>query len=264
MTVTMQPSALAEAMGFDESKFRTVVYRITGLVFIWMGVSGSCQMVHGSRSIHKVVDRCAIPAYQPGCRAKADESTSPFQRACGTVLWIALLALALAVAVLTIDASPAAAQDIGYFGKNRLMFSSAAPFLLPEATGSGIVEYKGGREPTSQWRASFRFASLEPGANYTVVIRGRFGARGSLEASAFTPLCSFQTDVQGQGGCFWYFRGLARLTLVQLRAGDGNGTQVLEANRSDGAGSIVTEPNRFSPGGEIPAYRSSFSGKTSR
>jgi hypothetical protein len=184
-------------------------------------------------------------------------ATTPFQRSRGMVLWVALLALALAVAVLAFGASPVAAQNIGHFGKNRLEFSSIEPFLLPDATGSGIVDYKGGNEPSSQWRASFRFTGLEPGASYTVVIRGRFGARGSIEANALTPLCSFQADVQGQGGCFWYFRGLARLTLVQLRAGDENGTQVLAASRSGGAGSIVTEPNRFSPGGEIPAFGNS-------
>ena len=60
--------------------------------------------------------------------------------------------------------------------------------LLPDATGTGIVDYKGGKEPSSQWRASFRFTGLEPGASYTVVIRGRFGARGSLEADGLHPV----------------------------------------------------------------------------
>src|SRR5215212_4409416 len=206
-------------------------------------------MAHGLglRSIYEVADRRASRAPRLVGRAQAEEFTRPFQRARGTVLWIVL------VAVLAFGASPAAAQNIGYFGKNRLRFSSVAPFVLPDATGSGIVDYKGGKEPTSQWRASFRFTGLEPGTSYTVVIRGRYGARGSPAGNAFTPLCSFQADAQGRGGCFWYFRGLAQLTLVQLRAGDENGTQVLEANRSRGPGSIVTEPNRFSPGGEIPA-----------
>jgi hypothetical protein len=212
-------------------------------------------MVLGLRSIHEMVDRYASRPQRPSGRVPVEESMAPVRRARGTVLGIVLLAVA--VAVLAFGASPAAAQNIGYFGKNRLEFSSVAPFLLPDATGSGIVDYKGGNEPTSQWRASFRFSGLEPSASYTVVIRGRYGARGSPAASAFTPLCSFQTDAQGQGGCFWYFRGLARLTLVQLRAGDENGTQVLEANQSRGPGSIVTEPNRFSPGGEISAQRNS-------
>jgi hypothetical protein len=219
-------------------------------------------MVLGLRSMPEVVDHRASRAHRSGGRMQAEESSAPLRRARGTVLRTVLLALA--VTLLACGASPAAAQNIGYFGKNRLTFSPVAPFLLPDAAGSGIVDYKGGREPVSRWRASFRFSGLEPGATYTVVIRGRFGARDSLEATAFIRLCSFQADGQGQGGCFWYFRGLARLTVVQLRAGDGNGTQVLEANRSDGAGSIVTEPNRFSPGGEIPAFRSSLTGKPSR
>jgi hypothetical protein len=154
-------------------------------------------------------------------------------------------------ALLAFSVSPAGAENIGYFGKNRLKFATVEPFLLPDATGTGIVDYKGGNEPSSQWRASFRFSGLDSGARYTVVINGRFGARGSPEANAFTSLCSFSADEAGQGGCFWYFRGLARLNLVQLRAGDENGVRVLEANRSRGSGSSETEPNRFSPGGEI-------------
>src|SRR5215212_12106753 len=156
-------------------------------------------------------------------------------------------------ALLAFSVSPAGAENIGYFGKNRLKFATVEPFLLPDATGTGIVDYKGGSEPSSQWRASFRFTGLEAGASYTVVIRGRFGAVGSHAADSFTPLCSFKTDAVGQGGCFWYFRGLARLNLVQLRAGGDNGTPVLGARRPRGPGSIATEPNRFSPGGEIPA-----------
>jgi len=165
------------------------------------------------------------------------------------VLWIALIGM------LLFGISPAAAQDqdIGHFGRNRLRFSAVEPFLLPDATGTGIVDYKGGREPSSQWRASFRFTGLKARASYTVVIRGRYGAAGSRAADSFTPLCSFKTDAVGQGGCFWYFRGLARLNFVQLRAGGENGTSVLGARRPRGPGSIATEPNRFSPGGEIPA-----------
>ena len=208
-------------------------------------------MVPGLRSIHEMVNPGASRVQRLGGSVPAVESTAPVRRARGTVLGIVLLAVA--VAVLAFGASPAAAQNIGYFGKNRLEFSSVAPFLLPDATGSGIVDYKGGNEPTSQWRASFRFSGLEPGASYTVVIRGRYGAAGSRAADSFAPLCSFRTDAAGQGGCFWYFRGLARLNFVQLQTGGENGTPVLGARRPRGPGSIETEPNRFSPGGEIPA-----------
>lgn len=212
-------------------------------------------MMLGLRSIHEVVDRYASHAQRPSGRVPVEGSTAPFRRARGMVLGIVLLAVA--VIVLAFGASPAAAQNIGYFGKNRLEFSSVAPFLLPDATGSGIVDYKGGKEPVSRWRASFRFTGLELGASYTVVIRGRYGAAGSRAADSFTPLCSFRTDAAGQGGCFWYFRGLARLNFVQLQTGGENGTPVLGARRPRGPGSIETEPNRFSPGGEIPAHENS-------
>ena len=184
-----------------------------------------------------------------GGMARPGEIAAPVRRVRATVLWLVL------IAALAFGDSPAVAQNqnIGHLGKNRLRFAIVAPFPLRDATGSGIVEYEGGREPSSQWRASFQFSGLGPGAGYTVVIRGRFGAPGSPEATAFTPLCSFAADNAGQGGCFWYFRGLARLTLVQLRAGDENGIHVLEARRARGPGSIETQPNRFSPGGEIPA-----------
>jgi hypothetical protein len=179
---------------------------------------------------------------------RSGDSLMPLRRVCAAVVW------GMLIAVLAFSSFPAAAQfrDLGHFGKNRLKFAAVEPFLLADATGTGIVDYKGSREPASQWRASFQFSGLEPGASYTVVIRGRFGATGSPEAGSFTPLCTFSADDTGQGGCFWYFRGLARLNLVQLRAGSENGTQVLEANRFRGPGSIVTEPNRFSPGGENP------------
>ena len=206
-------------------------------------------MVLGLRPVHNVFGCWVSRAYQPSDRAQAKVYPAPFRSARATVLWIALLA----VAVLAFGASPTTAQNIGHFGRNRLTFSPVEPFLLPDATGTGIVDYKGGREPSSQWRASFRFTGLKAGASYTVVIRGRYGAAGSRAADSFTPLCSFRTDDVGQGGCFWYFRGLARFNLVQLRAGGENGTPVLGARRPRGPGSIATEPNRFSPGGEIPA-----------
>ena len=200
--------------------------------------------------MHAVARHCAgeTAPRVPVDRLRLERFTAPVRQVRAAVLWIGLIAM------LLFGISPVTAQDldIGHFGKNRLRFSAVEPFLLPDATGTGIVDYKGGKEPSSQWRASFRFAGLEAGASYTVVIMGRFGAAGSPEADSFTPLCSFQTDDVGQGGCFWYFRGLARLNIVQLRSEDENGIEVLEARRSRRLGSIETEPNRFSPGGEIP------------
>ena len=167
---------------------------------------------------------------------------------------IAALLGALA-AVLAFTAIPASAQNIRHFGKNRLQFERVDPVSLPAAAGTGIVEYKGSKEPSSRWRASMKFSGLAPGAAYTVVIQGRFGGAGSDEAAAFTPLCSFTADAAGEGGCFWYFRGLARLNLVQLRNGNEQGPPVLQATRAAGPGSIRTDSNRFSPGGEVSGHK---------
>lgn len=157
----------------------------------------------------------------------------------------------LLAAVLSLGGAPAQAQRIGYFGKNRLEFALVDPVSLPAANGTGIIEYKGSKEPGSRWRASMKFSGLEAGAPYAVVIQGRFGPAGSPESNTFTPLCTFAADANGEGGCFWYFRGLARLNLVQLRSGDENGPVVLEASRDGAKGEISTAPNRFSPGGEV-------------
>lgn len=160
-------------------------------------------------------------------------------------------------AVIAFSPVPAFAQDLGHFGKNRLEFAPVESSPLPDAAGTGIVDYKGGEEPDSQWRATFKFTGLEPNASYTVVVRGRFGEPDSPEEAQLSPLCSFSADNQGRGSCFWYFRGLARLNVVQLRSGDENGPRVLQATRSGDLGSITTSPNRFSPGGEIPARKQS-------
>ena len=92
-------------------------------------------------------------------RGRPGELMAPGQRARATLLWIAL------IVALVFGISPATAQgqDIGHSGKNRLRFSAVDSFLLPDATGTGIVDYKGGKEPSSQWRASFRFTGGERG-----------------------------------------------------------------------------------------------------
>src|SRR5262249_34346883 len=127
--------------------------------------------------------------------------------------------VAILVGLLTLlagHAVPAAAQDaeIGYFGTNNLVFAPIGASSLPDASGKGIIDYQGGNEPQSQWRATFRFSGLAADTTYTVAIKGRFGDPGSSDTSAMTSLCSFQTDDTGRGNCFWYFRGLARLNIV--------------------------------------------------
>ncbi len=209
-------------------------------------------MVLGLRTMHEVVDRCASPANWLGGWARLQEFTATVRRVRAAVLWIVLVAL------ITVGVSPAAAQNqnIGHFGKNRLKFAPVEPFLLPDATGTGIVDYKGGKEPSSQWRASFRFTGLEPGASYTVVIRGRFGARGLPGSEMPSPRCAHsRPTMRGRvaaSGISAAWRGSISCSCV---TGNENGTPVLEANRSRGPGSIETEPNRFSPGGEIPARK---------
>ena len=190
-------------------------------------------------------------------------------------MWVAALWLAV-MASLVMGGGALAAQDegqrpkqsqdleIGYFGTNRLDFESVGNAAPEDAGGKGIVDYRGGEEPNSTWRASFRFTGLEAATDYTVVIRGRFGEAGSDEATAFTPICSFTTNDKGRGSCFWYFRGLARLNTVQLREGDEEGTRVMQASRSDGPGSITTEPNRYSPGGEMATRQAKGKQKVAR
>lgn len=146
---------------------------------------------------------------------------------------------------------PAAAQEIGFLGKNRLVFDPTGDAVDNDASGKGIIEYQGGEEPDSSWRATFRFKALRRNSNYVVVIKGRFGEVGSEEAEEYSEICAFRTNKSGKGNCFWYFRGLARLDETQLRARGVDGERAMQATRGDGPGDITTVPNRYSPGGEI-------------
>lgn len=177
-------------------------------------------------------------------------------------LAVAALGLALAALLGMGPLLSAVAQEIGHYGTNRLVFAPVGQNSAPAPKGQGIVEYRGGDEPDSRWRGSFRFKGLEPNRTYTVVVRGRFGANNSDEAGEFSPLCSFDVKANGNGSCFWYFSGLARLDVVQLRVGDENGAPVMRASRDDSIGSIETTPNRYSPGDELPE-RNAAKGKMS-
>jgi hypothetical protein len=146
----------------------------------------------------------------------------------------------------------AAAEEIGHYGTNRLVFAPVGQDSASAAKGQGIVEYRGGAEPDSRWRGSFRFKGLKPNRTYTVVVRGRFGADNSGQAGEFSPLCSFDVKDNGNGSCFWYFSGLERLDVVQLRMGDENGEQVMQASRDHSLGLLETAPNRYSPSEELP------------
>ena len=169
-------------------------------------------------------------------------------------LWSALIAL------LAFSALPTAAQDVAHLGTNQLIFEPVGNSAFPDATGKGIVDYRGGDQESSRWRASFRFSGLEANATYTVVIKDRFADSDTADETSVSPLCSFQTDGEGKGNCFWYFRGLVRLNVVQLRTKDETGRRVLQASRSGDPGSITTDPNRYSPGGQIPVRQQSRNG----
>lgn len=148
---------------------------------------------------------------------------------------VAMVALLLVAAPLVVAAS--------HQGTNVLRFAPVAGSAAPAAEGAGTVQYRGGAEPRSKWTATFEFAGLRPLTAYSVVVQGRFGDERSAEAGAFSELCSFRTDDQGAGGCWWYFRGLRRLDVAQLRLGEAGGAAVLQATRGNGAvGSIITLP----------------------
>lgn len=172
--------------------------------------------------------------------------------------------MVLLLVALALGALPAIAQQIGHYGMNRVTFERAGNAVLAGAQGKGVVDFRGGEEPKSRWRASFRFSGLKSERSYTVVVRGRFGADESDAADAYTTICSFETDDKGAGNCFNYFSGLARLDILQLRDGDEDGTRVMQANRNENFGAIDTEPSRYSPGGEISERAAAKSKKVTR
>ncbi len=130
---------------------------------------------------------------------------------------------------------------------NRLVFAPPASAAGSAAAGTGVVDYRGGNPEESRWTATFQFTGLDPVETYVVAVQGRYGDEGSPDALAFTPICSFRTDADGSGGCWYYIVVLKHLSVVQLYQGAVSGAAVLEATRAEGAGGITSEPNRFSP-----------------
>ncbi|MGI8482968.1 MAG: hypothetical protein ACR2OU_01740 [Thermomicrobiales bacterium] len=114
--------------------------------------------------------------------------------------------------------------------------------------GTGVIDFRGGKEPTSRWTAMFRFTQLQPATHYVVVVQGRFGDDGTAEAKAFSSICAFNTEAKGAGGCWYYLVGMRRLGVVQVRIGDAEGLIVLQATgASSGPGSMRRTPNDFPP-----------------
>jgi len=153
--------------------------------------------------------------------------------------------LLLIVAWVAGPANPTAAV---HESTNRLTFAPVPESDRTSAAGEGLIVFHGGDEPNSQWTATFSARALDPESPYTVVVQGRFGEDGSAAATAFSPICTFTTDRQGNGGCWYYIVGLKRLAVAQIRAGAESGSPVLQATRAPGGpGRMTSEPNRYSP-----------------
>lgn len=132
-----------------------------------------------------------------------------------------------------------------HFGTNSVTFEVIGKVLPAGANGQGEIDYDGGVNLKSRWSATFQFSSMTPETEYAVVVRGRYGDAGSKEATEYSDLCSFTSDADGRGSCFAYFRGLARLDVVQVWEADDD-RKVMQATRSSsGVGTITTVPNRF-------------------
>src|SRR5918996_5595416 len=125
-------------------------------------------MLMGFTSLHEGARHCAggTAPRAPVGTVRPGGFRASVRQVRAAVLWFAL------TATLVFGISPATAQDqeIGHFGKNRLRFSAVEPFFLPDATGTGIVDYKGGKEPSSQWRGAFLLSGLVSGVQEAVLI----------------------------------------------------------------------------------------------
>lgn len=129
-----------------------------------------------------------------------------------------------------------------------LTFAPLADAPSPDAEGTGVVDYHGGGEPDTRWTATFQFTELATNAPYAVVVQGRYGEDGSEEAEAFSQICTFTTDGAGGGGCWYYFVGLKRLGVAQLRVDTADGPAILQASAAaDEPGAMDRTANAFSP-----------------
>lgn len=158
------------------------------------------------------------------------------------VIFVALVAFGVGPAHLTLAVHETT---------NLLVFEPVAQSPAPDASGDGVIEFRGLSEPDSQWTVAFAFNGLRTDTAYSIVVQGRFGEDGSTDATAFTPICAFRATADGHGDCWFYLVGLRRLAVVQVREGGANGAVVLQASRKDGGpGSIVGIPPAPSP---VPA-----------
>lgn len=156
--------------------------------------------------------------------------------------FLAVVALVVVTLFLVMPGSSFAVHE----GDTILSFEPVADSPSPGGFGDGKIEFRGGAEPVSRWTTTFRFTGLEPGARYIVLVQGQFGEDGLPEAEAFTTICGFGADDNGEGGCWYYLVGLRRLATIQVQLDDGSGTVALQATRADGPGSMAGMTNRYS------------------
>lgn len=173
-------------------------------------------------------------------------------RRAGALRRTGLLLIAF-VTVIAFASATLTSTSAEHEGTNQLNFAPVADSSSSRASGQGTIEYHGGREPVSRWTATFQFSGLAPETSYVVTVMGRSGEDGSAAATAFSPICTVQSDVAGDGACWDYGLGLQRLGVVQLRHGAGDGPVLLQATREPGGpGEIRSLPNDFSPSPTAP------------
>ena len=134
-----------------------------------------------------------------------------------------LFVLFVAICLGSLAALPALAS---HEGNNELTFAPVVGSASPGASGAGIVNYVKGQsteEPDTVWTSSFHFAGLAPDTTYTVVL--------FMAGVPHSGICTFTSNVIGQGGCSSKFETLDRFGSAQLRLGGEGGTPVLQATR---------------------------------
>jgi hypothetical protein len=159
-----------------------------------------------------------------------------------------LVAVAAVLLVVTLVLAWPGTGLADHESTNDLTFEPVVASPSPDGAGEGIIDYHGGGEPDTLWTATFQFTDLEPEETYAVMVQGRYGLDGTDEATALTPICEFTTDANGDGGCWYYFVGLRRLAVMEVRIGGEDGEAVLRSTASDdGPGSLSRVANDFSP-----------------
>lgn len=149
----------------------------------------------------------------------------------------------LLIPLLVVFASPFT-SFADHESDNDLTFEPVPDSPSPAGTGSGLIEFRGGGEPDSRWTITFQFTGLQPESRYVTLVQGRTGEDDAPEASAFSPICTFRTDENGDGGCWYYLIGLRRLGIVQVRLDGADGPAVLQATRAEaGPGSMTSTTN---------------------